>query len=60
MRGQLTTICQPCDGIAEAAFAALVERMRNPLLHPREILLPAPLVVRESTLRRPVAMKKVI
>ena len=51
MTPQLTTIRQPCDGIAEAAFAALVERMRNPSLHPREILLPAPLVVRESTQR---------
>ena len=49
MTPQLTTIRQPCDGIAEAAFAALLERMRNPSLHPREILLPAPLVVREST-----------
>ena len=51
MTPQLTTIRQPCDGIAEAAFAALVERMSNPSLHPREILLPAPLVVRESTQR---------
>ena len=51
MTPQLTTIRQPCDGIAEAAFAALTERMRNPSLHPREILLPAPLVVRESTQR---------
>ena len=52
MTPQLTTIRQPCDGIAEAAFAALIERMRNPLLHPREILLPAPLVIRESTQRK--------
>jgi DNA-binding LacI/PurR family transcriptional regulator len=49
MTPQLTTIRQPCDGIAEAAFAALLERMRNPSLHPREILLPAPLIIREST-----------
>ena len=49
MTPPLTTIRQPCDGIAEAAFAALVERLRNPSLHPREILLPAPLIVREST-----------
>jgi DNA-binding LacI/PurR family transcriptional regulator len=43
---------QPCDGIAEAAFDALTERMRYPSLHVREILLPAPLVVRESTQRK--------
>ena len=49
MTPQLTTIRQPCDGIAEAAFAALVERLRNPSQHPREILLPAPLIIREST-----------
>ena len=52
MTPQLTTIRQPAGGIAEAAFAALVERMRSPRLPPREILLPAPLVVRESTRRK--------
>ena len=36
---------------AEAAFSALLERMRRPSVPPREILLPASLVVRESTRR---------
>lgn len=54
MTPQLTTIRQPTGGIAEAAFAALMERMRRPGLPPREIILPAPLVVRESTRRNKV------
>ena len=51
MTPQLTTVRQPCEGIAEAAFSALLERMRRPSVPPREILLPASLVVRESTRR---------
>ena len=49
MTPQLTTVHQPCEAIADAAFSALLERMRRPDLQPREILLPARLVVREST-----------
>ena len=49
MSPQLTTIHQPCDGIAAMAFKAMLERMADPSLPPREILLPAPLVVRGST-----------
>ncbi len=52
MTPQLTTVHQPCEAIAEAAFSALQERMRRPNIPPREILLPARLVVRESTRRR--------
>ena len=52
MTPQLTTIRQPCEAIADAAFSALLERMRRPDLHPREIFLPARLVARESTRRR--------
>ena len=52
MTPQLTTVRQPCEGIADAAFSALLERMRNPAVPPREILLSARLVVRESTCRR--------
>jgi len=49
MTPQLTTVRQPCEGIADAALSALLERMRRPDLQPREILLPARLVAREST-----------
>lgn len=51
MRPRLTTIHQPCDDMAAMAFMALQERIANPSLPPREILLPAPLVVRESTIK---------
>ena len=47
----LTTVRQPCDRIAQAAFAALIERMQDSDLPAREILLTAPLVVRDSTRR---------
>ena len=49
MTPQLTTVRQPCEAIADAAFSALLERMRRSDLQPREILLPAWLVAREST-----------
>ena len=52
MTPQLTTIHQPCDGIAAMAFRALQERMADPSLPPREIYLAAPLVVRQSTARK--------
>jgi DNA-binding LacI/PurR family transcriptional regulator len=45
----LTTVRQPCAEIAETAIRVLAERIANPSLLPREIYLPAPLVVREST-----------
>ena len=45
----LTTVHQPCEDIALVAYRALRERMRDPSLPPRRILVPAPLVVREST-----------
>ena len=47
----LTTVHQPCEDIALVAYRALRERMRDPSLPPRRILVPAPLVVRESTRR---------
>ena len=46
---QLTTIRVPCEAIAQMAFAALMERLADPSLPPRECYLPAPLVVRGST-----------
>lgn len=51
MSPALTTARQPCAKIAEAAFRALIERMKDPTLPAREILLTAPLVVRASTRR---------
>ena len=48
----LTTIHQPCGEIARAAVAAMLQRLRNPALPPRQILLDAQLVERASTRRR--------
>lgn len=45
----LTTVRQPCEDLARTAYRTLLERMRDPLLPARRILLPASLVVREST-----------
>lgn len=45
----LTTVRQPCRDIGRAAVFALLERIRNPSLPPRQILLDAPLVIRKST-----------
>ena len=45
----LTTVRQPCGEIAKAAVAAMLQRLRNPSLPPRQILLDAPLVRRAST-----------
>jgi len=44
----LTTIHQPCKDIATTAFQALIERIREPTLPPRSMLLTPRLVVRES------------
>lgn len=48
----LTTIRQPCADLASMAFRTLVERIQNPSLPPREILLTAPLAARASTKRQ--------
>lgn len=45
----LTTVRQPCREIGRAAALALIERIRNPSIPPRQILLDAPLVIRKST-----------
>ena len=49
MTPPLTTIRQPCAEMARTAYHVLRERMSDSELPPRRILLPAPLVVREST-----------
>ena len=51
MSPPLTTVHQPCADIAKVAYRTLRERMGDADLPPRRILLPAPLVVRESTRR---------
>ena len=45
----LTTIRQPTKLLAETAVASLLQRIRNPGLAPRAILLDARMVVRSST-----------
>lgn len=47
----LTSIHQPCDQIAAAAFSRLLARIAEPSLPPQEIFVHAPLVVRASTTR---------
>ncbi len=44
----LTTIHQPCAAIGSVAVSTMVERLNNPSLPPRDILLNFHLVVRES------------
>ena len=49
MRPALTSVRQPCFELATTAFRTLLERMDNPDLPPRNILLDTTLVVRKST-----------
>jgi DNA-binding LacI/PurR family transcriptional regulator len=44
----LTTIHQPCADIGAVAVRTMIERLRNPTIPPRDILLNFSLVVRES------------
>ena len=46
---QLTTMHQPCEEIAKSVFRLLLERIRNPQLPTRSVLLDSALVVRGST-----------
>ena len=45
----LTTIRQPVERIAQTAVESILQRMRNPSLAPRSILLDTQMVVRRST-----------
>lgn len=47
----LTTVHQPCADIARVTYQTLRDRMHDATLPARRVLLPAPLVVRESTAR---------
>lgn len=50
----LTTIHQPCAAMARSLFDALRARMRDPSSEPRTIVHHSPLVVRASTVIRPL------
>jgi DNA-binding LacI/PurR family transcriptional regulator len=52
MSPPLTTIRQERDQLGGRAFKRLLERIANPTLPANEIFFPAPLVARESTVRR--------
>jgi GntR family transcriptional regulator, arabinose operon transcriptional repressor len=45
----LTTIHQPCTQLGEAAVRVMVERLKNPVMPARDVLLSFDLVVRAST-----------
>ena len=49
LRVPLTTICQPCGDIGDAAFSAMLERVQNPHAPCKDILLSCDLVMRDST-----------
>jgi GntR family transcriptional regulator, arabinose operon transcriptional repressor len=45
----LTTVHQPCEQLGEAAVRMMVERLKNPVMPARDVLLNFQLVVRSST-----------
>ena len=51
---QITSVRQPCESIARAAFKRLLDRIGEPSMAAAEIYLTAPLVRRRSTEREPV------
>lgn len=51
VKPSLTTVHQPCDQLAQTAFYRLLQRIENPDMPPCDLLLPSPLIVRESTRR---------
>jgi DNA-binding LacI/PurR family transcriptional regulator len=44
----LTTIHQPCQNLGKVAISVMLDRIANPELPPREVLLDCDLVVRKS------------
>lgn len=57
MTPQLTTVRQPSEEIGAIAVRVLKERIAESSMPPREILLPAPLIVRSSTAVTNAAIK---
>lgn len=51
----LTTVAQPFEAIAKAAVRVLLDRLADPDAAPRDTLLPATLVVRESSAPTPAS-----
>ena len=47
----ITTFAQPCHEIGRTAVALLMQRIAEPALPPREVLLSGELVMRESTMK---------
>ncbi|MBR6588166.1 MAG: substrate-binding domain-containing protein [Kiritimatiellae bacterium] len=52
IRTAAKAVHQPCKEIAKAAVAAMLQRLRDPTIPPRQILLEAELIVRASTKRK--------
>lgn len=49
LRVPLTSVHQPCEAIGRAAFRCMLDRIDDPALPPRDILLSSKLIVRAST-----------
>ena len=54
----MTSVHQPCEEIAAAAFRRILARIVEPALPPQEIYIRAPLTVRESTRFEGTALKR--
>jgi DNA-binding LacI/PurR family transcriptional regulator len=52
----LTTVHQPCREIGEAAMAAMIDRIEQPDMPVRDILVECRLVIRESCGSKPIAV----
>ncbi|MHC5541135.1 substrate-binding domain-containing protein, partial [Singulisphaera rosea] len=48
LRPSLTTIHQPCQLLATVALHTLLDRLANPSLPPRQVMLAGELIVRQS------------
>ena len=59
MTPKLTTIRQSREQMGQMAFKRLLERIGNPSLPPTEILFPAPLIERESTMKKQRTIKNI-
>ena len=44
----LTTVHQPCQNLGKVAISVMLDRLANPELPPRDVLLSCELVIRKS------------